>query len=361
MIEEERLHLIPEEYRQQHSFCFWLHDLILDVMKQALSARIADVHFEFKSEDEKKAFAAASDPITFCLENGRSNVAKRIVLNQLVLPLYADALHFIFESLKALEKRKYTIAFALLRKPFKYSLLFLTWIFADEDDFYARLASDPGESFNEQKISKEKRKTLLADAIAGLHFNSCFDCETIYGMVFDRNNPSGLTQLFDKANHLVTSHPSMRTENLNLNFIFKNPLDTDLYDGTYFLIGYILLYLLFLEIEMLARMTIIPEYYRGWIETSTLVTFESVFETTTNALDAFNSAWQEMMTCLVCQKAYRVTPESALEFFAHERIRCGECGADQPLPMFWLMSKVGSHGLPPDEASEDKTASKPLD
>lgn len=45
-------------------------------------------------------------------------------------------LYFVHEALKALEKRKFAVAFTLLRKPLKESLMFATWICADEEDFF---------------------------------------------------------------------------------------------------------------------------------------------------------------------------------------------------------------------------------
>ncbi len=195
MIDPERLALIPPGYHEQHSFCFWLHDLMIDVMRQAEAARITDVHVVFKDDAEKAIFEAADDPITFCLENGRPEVAERIVTNQIVIPLYADALHFIHDGMKALEKRKYTVAFALFRKPLKYHLLFLTWLFADEDDFFSRLRRNPADSFDERNVPAEQRKALLTKAIGAIEYNDFLDADVIYGMAFDRNNQLGLAHV----------------------------------------------------------------------------------------------------------------------------------------------------------------------
>ncbi len=141
----------------------------------------------------------------------------------------------------------------------------------------------------------------------------------------------------------------MRTEDLNLNFIFKNPNDTDVYEGVYFLLGYLLMYLLFLEVGMIGRMSKIPEWHAKWIATATLGAFESVFEKSTNMIDHVNSAFEEMMACVLCHERYRITAQDALEFFATEHIRCQACGTEQQLPLFWLMSRFAS-----DESSKDE-------
>lgn len=351
MIDSERLQNVPTEFQEQHSFCFWLHDMILDVMRQAEAARIADVKIEFKDEDEVRSFSAADDPVIFCLENGRVDTVKRIVMNQVVIPLYADALHFVHEGLRALEKRKYAVAFALFRKPLKYSLMFVTWIFADEEDFFQRMRTEPADSFDDRKLTSERRRELLQRAIAGLDYNTFLDADLIYGMAFDRNNARGLAQYFDKAAHLVTSHPAMRTENLNLNFIFKNPKDTDVYEGVYALLAYLLIYLLLLEVATIGRMAQVPSWYKKWLITASMSIHEGLFlEGSTNMIDHVNEVWHELLACVLCKSPLSITRENALRFFACERISCPKCKTEQQFPLFWIMSNFARGE--PDESEE---------
>ena len=46
-------------------------------------------------------------------ETGRYDKERRIALNGISVALFADMLHFIFEGLRALEKRKFTVAFTV--------------------------------------------------------------------------------------------------------------------------------------------------------------------------------------------------------------------------------------------------------
>lgn len=347
-IDRERLQRIPKEFQEQHSFCFWLHDMMVDVMRQAEAARVTHVNIRFKDGDEAERFAAADDPITFCLDNGRDDDAKRILMNHVVIPLYSDLLHFVYEGLKALEKRKYVVAFSLFRKPFKYSLMFVTWIFADEDDFFERLRKAPAELLRDgdKNLSKERRLELLGKAVSSLPNNEFLTAEGIYGMVYDKKNVRSLAPYFDMAAHLVTSHAGIETKALNLNFIFKSPNDTDVYAGIYFPLAYLLMYLLLLEIATIGRMASVPESYKKWIITATLGTCEALFgDGATNLLDAVNRTWVELFTCSLCGIALHLTAENALRFFATEHIDCTNCGAKQQFPLFWIMSKF-SNGDP---------------
>jgi hypothetical protein len=182
--------------------------------------------------------------LNFWNKSGRTDVAQRIVVNQTVIPLFSDMLHFIYEALTCLERRKITVAFALLRKPLKYNLWFATWLWADEDDFYARMKSSPADDMDDQKIPAERRKELLNTAVQSFGDGTGLDGDVLYQIIFERGNAVGLAPYFDMAAHLVTTNKKIRTDRLNLNFIFKNPGDTDVYENIYYPLANVLMYLL---------------------------------------------------------------------------------------------------------------------
>jgi len=62
----------------------------------------------------------------------------------------------VHEALKALEKRKFVVAFALLRKPLKQSLMFATWICADAQNFFTQLERSPADYMEEKDLPKER-------------------------------------------------------------------------------------------------------------------------------------------------------------------------------------------------------------
>jgi hypothetical protein len=251
--------------------------------------------------------------------------------------LYGDLLHFVFEGLRALEKRKYAVAFTLFRKPFKYSLMFATWLFADEDDFFARLSTEPADSFDERRISAEQRVELLRRAISRIDDEGFLDAAVIVSMAFDRKNDRGLAQYFDKAAHLVTSHRSMRTEALNLNFIFKDPRETDVYESVYHLLAYLLMYLLRLELATIAQMKEVPSWYSEWIKMATLATHVSLFtDGGADLLNEINQIWKESLDCVLCQGKLAITPENVLTVFSYERITCPKCASEQQIPIIGL-------------------------
>lgn len=334
----ERFKLMPPEFVVQHQFCFFLHDLMVRVLAGSESKRVADVHIRFRDEADRNKYIAADDPISFCLETGREEIAKQIVLNQVVIPLFSDILHFIYEALKALEKRKFTVALALLRKPLKYDLLLATWLFADPDDFYERLRKSPADHLEVGGISPKRRIELIDAALSQLDNRAMYSGELIHDLVFNRNNVRGLAIYFDKAAHPVTSYgKQMRTESLNLNFIFKSPADNDVYENTYFALAHLISYLAFLQIGLLKKVASVIPAYVSWMTMVTVGTFEALFVSeSTSAVDAINNTFSEFLKCAACRKSIAITNETAPAFYMDETVHCGNCGEEQTFPLFWL-------------------------
>jgi hypothetical protein len=276
LMDVERLSLIPVRFRAHHEFCFHLHDTMVAVLQEARMHGIGDVEVTLEEEDQARAFQ--DDPIASLLENGKRDDAKRIVLNQVTIALYSDLLHFLYEGLTALAKRKFSVAFALLRKPLKESMMFASWVCADEEDFFDRLLRSPADHMEEKDLPESRRLDLLRAAVSNLPLTSISDAQLIYDIVFNRKLDSGLAPLFDKAMHLVTSRGRLyRTEELNLNFIFKNPGENDLFEIIYPRLAYVSLYILSLQITLFSRMRSINESFTQWVLTSALGAYHALF------------------------------------------------------------------------------------
>ena len=356
VISPEQLRNIPEANRMQHEFCFRIHDMMLDIFRQALASRISHVPFKFADEAEASAFKASDNIFQFLKDLGREDDLKKLVVNSVVNPLYGDMLHFIYEALTCLERRKTTVAFALLRKPLKYSQAMATWLWADEDDFFARLDDSPAEGFDDGKIGPENRKALLSVAISKFDGIAPFlDPDTLYTIIYEKSNEKGLAPYFDMAAHLVTSYKAIRTEPLNFNFIFKNPDDDDVYENVYFPLAYVLMYLFFLQLKTYGRMTLISESYVRWVQTAMLGTFEAVFDITNGELiitEWVNQLLEPFLSCVVCEKKMTVTKATAPRLFMAEEIFCSECQSVQQFPLWWLLTQA-ERRKPDDVAPSD--------
>ncbi|NKC14113.1 MAG: hypothetical protein GKR94_18590 [Gammaproteobacteria bacterium] len=102
----------------------------------------------------------------------------------------------------------------------------------------------------------------------------------LYEVALNRGNESGLAGLFDRATHLVTRYRQIQAEAYNLNFIFKNLFDDDVYEeGTYPALAMLLLFLNLMQIELYGRMREPSKQYLNWMLFTTIGTFEALFTT----------------------------------------------------------------------------------
>src|SRR3546814_12507764 len=108
-------------------------------------------------------------------------------------------LHFLFGALTALEKRKFTLALSLFRKPFKEGLPLLALMCADERQFFQKIKDDSRGFFDGQAFNSKAKKDVIAAAIQQCDGASLITADALSLMIFDYYNDRGFTGLFDKS------------------------------------------------------------------------------------------------------------------------------------------------------------------
>lgn len=342
-IDDARLALIPDRYRGPHEYCFHLHDLMVSLLLQMERQDSSSVSFILNSREDEELFKQSAHVLDFLAGSGRTDIERRVAINRVSMALYADMLHFIYEALIALEKRKFTVALSLLRKPFKEGLLMAAWACADEIDFFVRLKENPRDSFDAGTQTPERVIEVLQNALtlSGVDF---VKPEFLYELLFDRKNEFGLAQLFDKATHLVTKNKHLATENYNINFIFKNAQDNDLYAAHYSDIATTLLVMHHIQVALCSRMDFASKGYLRWLRLVAAGTYEAIFKARSPMRAQVNRLFKELMTCPNCGKHLRVDKRAAPRFFVLEVLSCGDCRIEHHFPLGWLLSRVEETG-----------------
>ena len=342
IIEPGRLKHIPEKYRAQHEFCFHLHDLMASLLVQMEIQKAGHIKFEIESEEDQRLLESGIHILDFLNKSGRSDLERRAVVNHVCNALFSDILHFVYEALRCLEKRKFTVALSLLRKPLKEGMLIAAMMCADEVTFFDRMKNDAKNLLNRNQLDEPAIKNLLESAIAASRASSFTDAELVYDTVFDFQNDSGLARLFDKATHLVTEFRRNPTEDYNLNFIFKNPMDNDIFSGgTYGHLAMLILFLHVMQIELYGRMREPSKKYQDWLLLTSLGAFEALFTKGRSRMTHFmNSNFKEFMRCPICDAQLRIKKADAPRLFIGERLDCQQCLTDHHFPVGWLLSKV---------------------
>ena len=219
---------LPEKYIRSHDYCFFLHDQLVETLSSGEKAEVFNIVIQFKNDaDHRKIEGKSGEELIQWLENnGYKKEVYLLYYKQICAALLSDFLHFIYEALQCSRKGKLTVAYALLRKPFKENLLYLEWLLADPGDFLSRFDSDdiqrlslPGAAPPERKIE------IIRQAMKKADYEYWIKPELIYQLRYDKTARFGLEPLWQKANHLRTTFKYLETEKANFNFVFSN-MDT---------------------------------------------------------------------------------------------------------------------------------------
>lgn len=339
---EERIGNIPAAYRDQHELCFYLHDAMVTLLKDAGEVGAATLGVKFETAEGLDQCVRMDEPIGYFLDRGDVDTARRIALNQVTPALFGDFLHFVYEALSCLERRKFVVAFALLRKPMQQNLLFASWMLADESAFFEDLCRSPADHLEEHKFPEAKRTKIFEAALSKVEHYGLLDATLINEIIYNKELPRGFAHLFARANHLVTSRGKLaRTEEMNLNFIFKDPTDNDVYGSIYLGLSYLLWYALLVEIALFSRMRPVEDSFTRWITICTMATFNALFVGGPSLVGTlFGKALGKFMKCPFCKARIVIGKKATGRFFLTEHARCKSCGNEHHFPLFWLLSQV---------------------
>ncbi|GAA6195617.1 hypothetical protein NBRC116598_10610 [Pseudophaeobacter arcticus] len=174
--------------------------------------------------------------------------------------------------------------------------------------------------------------------------NKCSDAsfmsaDALYACLFDFKNESGFAGLFDKAMHLVTKNPNIKTEAYNLNFIFKDPRQNDIFESSYQGLSYVLLCIHLMQIELLKRMHFPADDYLKQLNMRAAGTYQALFlKGRSDIARNMNETFGELMKCPACHERVRLKKRTAPMFFVTENLECDKCGQIFQFPLAWLMS-----------------------
>lgn len=339
LIPRERLTYLPLKHWAAHEFCFHLHDQMVMLAKGFENEKLHNVTVKFRDEDDAKAFSDAENFYDYLDQTGRQELSKKIVLNQIIVPIFSDFLHFVHEALKALEKRKLTFAISVLRKPLKENFPIATLMLVDQDEFYRRLKTSPYKSFKGEEFSKQFRLSMWGKLAKFDEHFEIVNGELIETILFDHRDNYGFAALFDKANHLTTHYETVRTEPLNLNFIFSNPERDDLYDHIYPRLAYCLRIARDVMHDLMAnRAPINPAYRDLDFEIADAAFFSLFIKGKSPYLSRFKRLFEDFLICQNCKTKLTILANNAPKFFTKEICECSVCGYSNRVPVEWLLS-----------------------
>jgi hypothetical protein len=343
IIDEERLKLLPADYWAAHEFCFFLHDKILGVLAEYDSHGVQNIVTEaFRKvivDAKKEKEFDGINLLAYMKERNLIKPYKYHIISHAVMALTSDMLHFLYEALKCLEKRKLSVAFSLLRKPLKEHLFFLSWILADEDDFISRFECNNYNSFD--VFSKEQRLDIIKNSISKLYVKEAFKPDIIWEYIYSKNQKNGFEVIWQRATHLTTSHGELlKTGDYSFNFVFEDPSDDSYYFFLKDKLPYLFLYLTQVVLTSFHRVHPINEKTVSHLILTTMGCYESLFIDGRGIINrVLQKAIGDILKCVHCNAPFKINKTNASMFYLHESFYCKKCGLISEFPLYWILAK----------------------
>ncbi|MGF9695281.1 hypothetical protein AAIH46_20855 [Rhizobium sp. 0TCS1.26] len=339
IIPDERLQLMPRSVIPRHEFCFWLHDQIARLLVEASHCGQIDDWNEAVS-DALQGIPDAIHPdnvlIAIAEAGGIISIPMKIDILSAVL---SDTLHFVYEALRALEKRKFNVAFSLLRKPFSENLIILARLAANDDDFISSFADGSLQQKQITNIDASKRVELFESAISKLPIQSPFSGALINDIIFNKNMPNGLQIRMQQATHLITSHhPSLLTPKLDINRIFSNQYGDENFSA-YDSLPVIIFFILQIVLYMFSRYLAVSEKSTNEILVRASGIYTNIYEGRLDSLSRYmNVALKGFFKCEWCVEGNaKIRKAFSADFYLRDQIFCTECRRLSHTPLTYLL------------------------
>jgi hypothetical protein len=343
LIEESRMRLIPSKYWPAHEFCFHMHDQILTMLieYETKGAHLA-VEGAIKSARVAESYDVDQfDLIAFLKNDDLGKAYEHHLISHSVMGLTADMLNFLYEALMCFEKRKFTVAYSLLRKPFKENLLFLSWILSSPEDFVKNFESDTSKTLN--NLNKDKQLEILENAINKLDISELYTSDLIWKLIFSKTDANSFEVKWQRATHLITTYgDNLRTKPYEINFIFKNPMDDELYEALYDFLPYVMSFVLNVCLKCFNLISGLNQQTYSHLLLTTMGCCEILISPRPGKLKMggfINDALGSLLKCLHCEKSMRIKKSNALKLYLHEVMECERCGLESQVPLYWLFSQ----------------------
>jgi hypothetical protein len=235
---------LPALHWQAHELCFAVHDILLQLLFSGRRASAFTTTLELRDEDDRLALERADDIFEWLEQTRRVDDRATILVTTVFPEVLGDMLHCFYEALETSRKGKLTIAFMLLRKPLQESLFLLETILVDRRGFAEKMTAEPTKLYSQGAGGIDVHTQRIQQVLDLLGETDRYDAAYLAQLRYDKEAYDGFDGVCNKAMHLFTDHKAIRTEPLNINFIFSNS-DTMLTQWSYLYsrLPYLLVYL----------------------------------------------------------------------------------------------------------------------
>lgn len=253
--------ILPDDFRKSHELCFVIHDIMVQIIQSGEKQEVFTATLDL-DEEEKSSIHDEGNILDWLQSRGRFD-DRNLIIRSTVLPgILSDMMHCVYEALSASSKGKMAVAYMLIRKPIQESLYVLESMIIDEEKFVNDLENDPMKLRPKNGGGVEGHSKRVSNVLEILEMDGVLDPVYIAQLRYDKKEYDSFDGVCNKAMHLFTEHNAIKTENMNINFIFSGAQQLpSQWKYFYTRLPYLLLYIYFIVEHILGKITQTPEAY----------------------------------------------------------------------------------------------------
>jgi hypothetical protein len=212
---------LPAAFHLAHDVAFMNHDAMLHLL--AGGERVGSYGYEltFRDDADRVSFEASPDLFSWLANTNRSDERAQLLRNIVFPALLSDFLHFTYEALTCSRKANLIVCYALIRKPLQESLALVEAVAANVHFFAEHLVNDPLALRASKAGGIEAHAKRICGVLASMPDGAHFDAGFLADLRYNKRAPDGFDGICNQAMHLFTEHEAIRTEAINVNFIFS--------------------------------------------------------------------------------------------------------------------------------------------
>lgn len=212
---------LPDYLIQAHELCLLHHDTLVELLRSAEKNSSFSQKFLFRDDGDKRAYEAAETVFEWLEQTGRQREYTEFLRRTTFPALLSDLLHFVYEALDASRMAKLSVTYALLRKPLQDTLFIVESMALDVDAFANHFKQRPQMLRSQKAGGLDPHVRRIERVLSLLGETDRFDAEYLARLRHDKHAEDSFDGVCNLALHLVTDHDALRTEPLNINFIFS--------------------------------------------------------------------------------------------------------------------------------------------
>jgi hypothetical protein len=212
---------LPKEFDVAHDLCFVIHDAMAAILSDGEAGGFFKHRIPFTNPEMGAAFQQADNPVAWLQMNGQTQDAAKVLKCVTFPAVLSDMLHCLYEALENSRKAKLNVTYMLLRKPLQESLYVFEEIVLSLEEFAHKLSTQPLSLRAERAGGIDAHTKRITRVLGCLHADVVFAPRRLAELRYDK--VLGFDGACNHAIHLFTEHHAIRTELMNINFVFSGP------------------------------------------------------------------------------------------------------------------------------------------